>query len=132
MRVFTVQFSDEEYRIVGPNGEEGALVPIGSPAFITVRGQRYMAFVDTHPDDTGEGDPLLPEPEQQLDPIKASVFLLGPEQQTVFEEAEFVDPEAEAEPETEDEVEAEEADADDTDDTEEVVVEDNDNEEQES
>lgn len=86
MAGFTIQYGEEYYRIVGPNGEEGEPTDIGSPAFLEIGGQMYMAFVDVDPE-VGEGE--LPDPETQREPVPATVYALGSPQVTRYKEAEF-------------------------------------------
>lgn len=52
---FTVQMDEEEYRVVGPLGEEGSCVPYGQPAALSIDNGTdtaiYYALV-TDPDDS--------------------------------------------------------------------------------
>jgi hypothetical protein len=53
---FVVQMDEEEYRIVGPGGEEGATVPYGQPASLSIDEAIYYTLV-TEPDE--EDDPIV-------------------------------------------------------------------------
>jgi hypothetical protein len=47
---FVVQMDEEEYRLVGPGGEEGATVPYGQPASLSIDEAIYYTLV-TEPDE---------------------------------------------------------------------------------
>jgi hypothetical protein len=53
---FVVQLDEEEYRIVGPGGEEGATVPYGQPASLVIDEAIYYTLV-TEPDE--EDHPIV-------------------------------------------------------------------------
>lgn len=86
---FVVQYDDEYYRILGPGGQEGEVSDIGSPAFLNVGGQVYIAFLDLDPDGE-EGE--APDPSAQTWPVAPTVYLLGTPQMTRFEETVFEGP----------------------------------------
>ncbi len=48
---FTVQMGDEYYRLVGPDGEEGAMVPLGQTAVLTIDDAVYYTDADEPDDD---------------------------------------------------------------------------------
>lgn len=43
---FTVQMGEEDYRILGPEGEEGAMVPYGTLATLQVEDAVYYSLVE--------------------------------------------------------------------------------------
>ena len=47
---FIVQMDEEEYRLVGPGGEEGATVPYGQPASLVIDEAIYYTLV-SEPDE---------------------------------------------------------------------------------
>jgi hypothetical protein len=86
-----IQYDLEEwsYRIVGPDGQEGEVAEIGTPAFLAHGGQLYTALLDF--DEGGL-------PEDQDCEVEPAVYLVGAKQPTRLEEVEF-DFEGEAAPE---------------------------------
>lgn len=51
---FTIEVSDEDYRILGPDGSEGPMVPLGSIATLKIDDDIYYCDLDEEdiPDDT--------------------------------------------------------------------------------
>jgi len=43
---FTVQMGEEDYRLVGPEGEEGVMVPYGNVATLVIEDAIYYSLVD--------------------------------------------------------------------------------------
>jgi hypothetical protein len=51
---FTVQFAEDEYRLVGPMGQAGGCAPYGQPAALAIGDAIYYALV-LDPDEVEEG-----------------------------------------------------------------------------
>lgn len=51
---FTVQFAEDEYRLVGPMGQAGGCAPWGQPAALAIGNEIYYALV-LDPDEVEEG-----------------------------------------------------------------------------
>jgi hypothetical protein len=58
MANLTLQFGEEEYRIVSSSGEEGDLSPYGEPALLEENGVSYMALFDKTEDGEGQDSPF--------------------------------------------------------------------------
>lgn len=50
-QVFSVQMDEEDYRLVGPGGEEGPMVPYGNMATLVIEDEIYYCQVDDRDDE---------------------------------------------------------------------------------